>query len=123
LSQAVINFIKRFLTEDYKVKIDVGEVTATIGAIEGKDAESAAVTGKPVTIGYKDAAGKATGVTPTNAMPVQLSGSIPEYGWLDTDDPVTPLDPTKFAIGVEINTTTYEMTTKYWTGSAWQEVL
>ena len=54
---------------------------------------------------------------------VQLSGSIPEYGWLDTDDPVTPNDPTKFAIGVEINTVTHEMITKYWTGSAWQEVL
>lgn len=54
---------------------------------------------------------------------VALSGRIPEYGWLDTDDEPTPLEPTKFAVGVEINTTTHEMTTKYWTGSAWQEVL
>jgi len=54
---------------------------------------------------------------------VQLSGSIPEYGWLSTDDEPTPLEPTKFAMGVEINTTTHEMTTKYWNGTAWVEVL
>ena len=52
-----------------------------------------------------------------------LSGSIPEYGWLDTDDEPTPLEPTKLAFGVEINTTTHAMTTKYWNGAAWQEVL
>jgi hypothetical protein len=42
----------------------------------GKNAEGAAVTGNPLTIGYKNASGNATGVTPTNALPVQLSGSI-----------------------------------------------
>jgi hypothetical protein len=61
-----------------------------------------------------------TGTTPAT---VQLSGSIPEYGWLSTDDEPTPLEPTKFAMGVEINTTTHEMTTKYWNGTAWVEVL
>ena len=50
-------------------------------------------------------------------------GTIPEYGWLDTDDEPTPLEPTKLAFGVEINTTTHAMTTKYWNGTVWQEVL
>ena len=54
---------------------------------------------------------------------VQLYGSIPEYGWLNTDDAPTPDDPTKFALGMEINTTTHKMTAKYWNGTAWQEVL
>lgn len=47
-----------------------------VGDLEGKDTEGAAVTGRPVTIGYKSATGKATGVTPVNALPVQVSGSI-----------------------------------------------
>lgn len=54
---------------------------------------------------------------------MQLSGSIPEYGWLDTDIPPAPADPAKLALGVEINTTTNEMTTKYWNGTVWVEVL
>lgn len=49
--------------------------TINIGDLEGKDVEGATVTGRPMTIGYKNAAGKATGVSPENALPVQLSGS------------------------------------------------
>ena len=41
----------------------------------GKNAEGVSVTANPLTIGYKDASGNATGVSPTNALPVQLSGS------------------------------------------------
>ena len=37
---------------------------------QGPDAEGAAVTANPLTIGYKDAEGKATRVTPTNMLPV-----------------------------------------------------
>ena len=37
---------------------------------QGPDAEGAAVTANPLTVGYKDAEGKATGVTPTNMLPV-----------------------------------------------------
>jgi hypothetical protein len=37
---------------------------------QGPDAEGAAVTANPLTIGYKNAEGKATGVTPTNMLPV-----------------------------------------------------
>ena len=59
----------------------------------------------------------------TSPATVQLYGSIPEYGWLNTDDAPTPADPTKFALGMEINTTTHKMTAKYWNGTAWQEVL
>ena len=55
--------------------------TATIGEIEGMDTEGDPVTGKPLTIGFKDGDGNATGVTPTNSLPVQLSGSKMElYG-------------------------------------------
>lgn len=53
---------------------------------------------------------------------VTLTGSIPEYGWLDTANAPTPSDPTKLAFGVEINTTTHKMTTKYWNGTAWEGV-
>lgn len=49
--------------------------TINIGDLEGKDVEGATVTGRPMTIGYKNAAGKATGVSPENALPVQLTGS------------------------------------------------
>lgn len=52
---------------------------------------------------------------------VTLSGIIYEYQWLDTDTPPV-LGAEDRAFGVEINTTTHEMTIKYWTGSAWQEV-
>jgi hypothetical protein len=66
-------------------------------------------------------------VSTSNPVPTTLTGSspgtIPEYGWLDTDDEPTPLEPTKLAFGVEINTTTHAMTTKYWNGTVWQEVL
>ena len=58
-----------------QVKIDAGAITATIGEIEGMDTEGDPVTGKPLTIGFKDGDGNATGVTPTNSLPVQLSGS------------------------------------------------
>ena len=37
---------------------------------QGPDAEGAAATANPLTIGYKNAEGKATGVTPTNMLPV-----------------------------------------------------
>ena len=37
---------------------------------QGPDAEGAAVTANPLTIGYKNASGNATGVTPTEALPV-----------------------------------------------------
>jgi hypothetical protein len=50
-----------------------------------------------------------------------LNGSIPEYQWLNTDAPPI-LGSTDRAFGIEINSTTNVMTTKYWTGSAWQGV-
>jgi hypothetical protein len=52
----------------------------------GKNAEGAAVTGNPLTIGYKNASGNATGVTPTNALPVQLSGSKAEIKAINLSD-------------------------------------
>ncbi len=53
----------------------------------------------------------------TNA--VQVTGSIPEYGWVDGDTEPTP---TGFAFGVKINPTTGAMTTMYYNGTAWSEV-
>lgn len=50
---------------------------------------------------------------------VQQVGNIPEYQWLSTDTP-PELGATDRAFGVEMNTTTHEMTIYYWTGSAWQ---
>lgn len=60
--------------------------TINIGDLEGKDVEGATVTGRPMTIGYKNAAGKATGVSPENALPVQLSGSKMELYGASLDD-------------------------------------
>lgn len=54
---------------------------------------------------------------------VQLSGSIPEYGWLSTDDEPTPDDPTKMALGIVIDVLTDTMSTKYWNGSLWKELI
>lgn len=57
--------------------IAVAKPTSADVVAVGKNAEGASVTGNPLTIGYKNASGNATGVTPTNALPVQLSGSFP----------------------------------------------
>lgn len=92
--------------------------------------------GLPITTGMDNAAAKlistlnekidniVDGSAPaTTTLTGSSPGTIPEYGWLDTDDEPTPLEPTKLAFGVEINTTTHAMTTKYWNGTVWQEVL
>lgn len=52
-------------------------------------------------------------------LKVKASGNIPEYQWLSTDTP-PDLGATDRAFGVEMDTTTHEMTIYYWTGSAWQ---
>ena len=62
----------------------------------GKNAEGAAVTGNPLTIGYKNASGNATGVTPTNALPVQLSGSIVSIVDISAEFGTIPAEITKF---------------------------
>lgn len=54
---------------------------------------------------------------------MQFSGSIPEYGWLSTDDEPTPDDPTKMAFGIVIDVSTDTMSTKYWNGSLWRELI
>lgn len=51
---------------------------------------------------------------------VQLTGSIPEYGWVDGDTEPTP---DGFAFGVKIDPNTGGMTTMYWNGTAWAEVV
>jgi len=56
--------------------IAVAKPTSADVVAVGKNAEGVSVTGNPLTIGYKNASGNATGVSPTNALPVQLSGSI-----------------------------------------------
>ena len=52
------------------------------------------------------------------------NSSVPEYLWLDTDDPKPDPGDDGFnrAMGVEIDTSTDEITTKYWNGSEWKEV-
>lgn len=48
-----------------------------------------------------------------------LSGSIPEFGWVDGDAEPTP---TEFSFGAKVNPATGEITTMYWDGTAWEEV-
>lgn len=50
---------------------------------------------------------------------VTLSGSIPEFGWVDGDAEPTP---TEFSFGAKVNPATGEITTMYWDGTAWEEV-
>ncbi len=57
-------------------------------------------------------------VEDTDPVKVQVSGNIPEYQWLSTDTPPV-LGATDRAFGVEMDTTTHEMTIYYWTGSDW----
>ena len=58
--------------------------------------------------------------TGTGAAPVQLSGSIPEYGWVDGDaEPA----PDSFAFGAKVDPATGAITTMYWNGIAWVEVV
>lgn len=58
--------------------------------------------------------------TPSNPGVVQLSGSIPEYGWVDGDIEPTPIG---FAFGAKIDPATGSITSMYWNGSAWVEVV
>lgn len=50
---------------------------------------------------------------------VTLSGSIPEFGWVDGDAEPTP---TEFSFGAKVNPATGEITTMYWDGTAWEEM-
>ncbi len=55
---------------------------------------------------------------------VQVTGSIPEYMWLDGDaEPDPGDDGFTRAMGVEIDPATHEMTVKYYDGTDWQEVV
>ncbi len=58
----------------------------------------------------------------TDLMDVKLTGSIPEYMWLDAAEPDPGDDGFTLAMGVQINTTTHEMTVKYYNGTSWEEV-
>lgn len=51
---------------------------------------------------------------------VTLSGSIPEYGWVNGD---TEPEPDRFAFGVKVDPTTGNITCMYWNGTAWKAVV
>ena len=88
-----------------------------LGSLDGKDFSTLAKQNEILT--------KLTALeTKLNrTLDVQLSGSIPEYGWLSTDDEPTPDDPTKMAFGIVIDVSTDTMSTKYWNGSLWKELI
>jgi len=71
-------------------------------------------------LGFKGHDGKARpgNLDENGNLKVAVSGTIPEYQWLSTDTPPV-LGATDRAFGVEMNTTTHEMTIYYWTGSDW----
>ena len=54
---------------------------------------------------------------------VQLTGSIPEYAWLEGAESPTPFESSKFAWGYKFNATTGEIIANGWTGTAWVEVV
>ena len=53
------------------------------------------------------------------SLDVQVTGSIPEYLWVDGDAEPTP--DFDRAIGVFINAS-HEMVVKYWDGTSWEDV-
>lgn len=60
-------------------------------------------------------------VSDTGGAPsVVLSGSIPEYGWVNGD---TEPEPDRFAFGVKVDSTTGNITCMYWDGTAWKAVV
>ena len=50
---------------------------------------------------------------------VNVTGSIPEYGWVVGDPEPTP---TAFAFGAKVDPGTGDITTMYWDGASWEEV-
>ena len=63
-------------------------------------------------------------VAKESTLEIIKKSSIPEYMWLDTDDPKPDPGDDGFdrAMGVEIDTSTNEMNVKYWDGSEWKGV-
>ncbi|OQC75279.1 MAG: hypothetical protein BWX44_00010 [Spirochaetes bacterium ADurb.Bin001] len=60
---------------------------------------------------------------PSNqSVPVQLTGSIPEYAWF-SDDVTKPTPTEDFAWGNEFNKVTGELKVYGWTGTVWMEVV
>src|SRR5690606_8387368 len=53
------------------------------------------------------------------AADVRLTGSIPEYGWLYSDDEPSPSE--NFAMGVRIEADS-SLTVLYWDGNKWGEI-
>lgn len=81
-----------------------------------------------ITGGTTPAVTKLSGSSIPNDQPVPTSivgslasnGVIPEYGWVDGDtEPV----PTEFAFGAKVDATTNVITSMYWNGTAWVEVV
>lgn len=63
-----------------------------------------------------DSAG-AEAFTAANPGNMQLTGSVPEYGWKTGDaEPA----PTGFALGMEVDPATDIGTVKYWNGVTWE---
>ncbi len=56
----------------------------------------------------------------TTPAVTQLTGSIPEYGWVDGGIEPTP---DRFAFGAKVDPATSAITTMYWNGAAWVEVV
>lgn len=104
----------------YKKIVDLGG---------GLYADAVAVNIDTVTVtdvGIKDqVSGNSAGVDVDGNLQVKgdvtatLSGSIPEFGWVDGDAEPTP---TEFSFGAKVNPATGEITTMYWDGTAWEEM-
>ena len=58
-------------------------------------------------------------VSDDGAADVRLTGSIPEYGWLHSDDEPSPSE--NFAMGIRIEADS-SLTVLYWDGNKWGEI-
>ena len=56
----------------------------------------------------------------TEIKAIKDTASIPEYNWFTTDGRPTPKEPTKPAIGVEVDADTMEITGLLWNGQEWE---
>ena len=102
--------------KELETKIDA--IKDTDGVKKITDTVNAQLTGStvaiPVDMQFHD-------IADVSPIPVKDMHSIPEYIWLAGDAAIT-LGADDRALGVEINTTTHEMTTKYWNGTAWGDL-
>ena len=107
-----------------------GEITVTATAIPAAEPSNKAATTEVTGMGEVDADPTANTLLARlksiedkldGTLSTEVTGSIPEYSWLDGAAEPTPTED--FAWGYKFNSTTGALTVYGWSGSAWVEVV